>query len=85
MSETKAAKPKSKYQGKKSTFYIVNPGGAVHNVDKANASACLAKLGYRLATDAEIETFLKQPVQRADKPIAEPWKSQTLLTEQEDE
>lgn len=73
-----AKRPKSKYQGKtdkdgEAVFYIVNRGGAVHTVTRANARARLAQVGYRLATDEEIKEYLERPVQRHKNPIAPPW------------
>jgi hypothetical protein len=72
-------KSKSTYQGqrlgeeKTPTYYIVNKGGAVHMVTRELVTACLKKVGYRLATDEEIEQYRSTPVQRSDKPIAERW------------
>lgn len=72
-------KPKSKYQGqrlgveKQPTYYIVNKGGAIHMVNADLVKACLKKVGYRLATDEEIERYKAHPEQRFNKPLCEPW------------
>lgn len=63
MAEKKAAK----------RYFIVNPGGAVHEVNEADARWRLGMVGYRKATKAEIDEYLKRPIQRFDDPIAEPF------------
>jgi len=67
------AKAKSKYQGKKDIFFLVNPAGAVHDVIREQARGWLSKVGWRLATDEEIEKYKIRPTQRFDDPIAKPW------------
>lgn len=70
---------KSKYQGVDGVFYIVNPAGAVHSVEKAHARARLQKAGWRLANDGEIELYNESKIQRFDQPIAEPWTPEPLI------
>jgi hypothetical protein len=73
MAEKKTTQPKSKHQGVKGAYYIVNPAGAVHSVTREHATTRLQQVGYRLATDEEIEKFKSSKIQRAGRPIAEPW------------
>lgn len=51
-------KIKSRYQGREDIYYVVNPLGAVHDCKQEQAAACLARDGYRLATDDEIRDNL---------------------------
>lgn len=70
--EEKPAKPK-KVQGARGIYYLVNPAGAIHSVDREHARTRLAVAGWRLATEDEIATYKSQPVQRSDAPIAPKW------------
>lgn len=80
---------KSQYQGKPLTdrrgrptepaYYIVNPKGIVHICEIGHARMRLRKLGYRLATDDEIERFQECRVQSPDKPIATPYSPEPLI------
>ena len=60
-------------------YFIVNPAGAIHEVDRAHATWRLGQAGWRLATKAEVAELysargpLKPGEQRADRPICEPW------------
>jgi hypothetical protein len=52
-------------------FQIVNPGGAVHTVSRALAKELLGKVGYRLATTAEVKQLADQKGhQESSAPIA---------------
>lgn len=62
-----------KAQGAGGVYYIVNPAGAIHGVDREHAKWRLAAPGWRLATEDEIATYKGQKVQRSDKPICVPW------------
>lgn len=73
------AKVKSNYQGKEGVYYIVNPAGAVHDCSRDHATMRLKILGYRLATDAEIEQYTERKMQRFDQPIAEPWSPDPIV------
>jgi hypothetical protein len=66
-------KRKSKHQAKDGNYYLVNPAGAVHSCTRDHARMRLATVGWRLATDEEIERYLDQHEQRHDRPIAERW------------
>lgn len=57
-------------------FFIVNPAGAVHEVDEAHAKWRLGMAGYRMAAKNEVDTYLSQPIQRFDKPIAAPFNTE---------
>lgn len=62
-----------KRQGVGGAYYLVNPGGAIHGVDRDHAAWRLKTAGWRLATEEEIATYLAQPIQRHDRPICAPW------------
>lgn len=66
------AKP-TKVQGINGVYYLVNPGGAIHGVDREHARWRLASPGWRLATEDEITVYKGQAIQRADRPICTPW------------
>lgn len=70
--EPAEAKP-AKLQGASGVYYLVNPGGAVHGVDRAHAASRLKTAGWRLATQEEIAAYRGQSIQRADRPICQPW------------
>lgn len=56
------------------SYFIVNPKGAIHEVDRAHAAQRLAVMGWRLATTEEIATYdAAGGNQRFDRPLAEPW------------
>ena len=71
----KAAAPTIRAKVTEPTVYMVNPGGAVHEVTRSHARARMrADRRYRLATDREIaELGERQGMQRFDDPIAPPW------------
>lgn len=55
------------------TYYLVNPSGAIHEVDYDHAKNRLRQLGYRMATADEVAVYRETKVQRFDDPIARPW------------
>lgn len=63
----------SKYQGKGGQFFLRNPHGTIHEVDREHAKRRLAVAGWFLATDDEIEQYKEARVQLWDKPIGEKW------------
>jgi len=64
--KTTAKKPKR--------YFIVNPAGCVHEVERAHAEWRLKMgSGWRMAEEAEISAYLNARVQRADEPIAAPF------------
>lgn len=67
------AKPKAKRQKANGVYYIVNPGGAIHSVDRDHAAWRLRTAGWRLAAEDEITVYLSRETQRSDRPICEPW------------
>lgn len=67
---TTGAPPES---GRKA-YYVVNPGGAIHDCPREIASACLRQPGFRMATAAEIEELVRRSGhQTADNPICARW------------
>lgn len=62
-----------KRQGVGGVYYLVNPGGAIHGVDREHAAWRLKSAGWRLATEEEIVVYLGQPLQIHDRPICAPW------------
>jgi hypothetical protein len=61
-------------KGSVKVYYVVNPGGAVHDVTEARARELLKESGWRIATTAEIAELKKRKGhQVADDPIAEPF------------
>ena len=66
------AKP-VKQQGKAGVYYIVNPAGAVHSVERDHAAWRLRTAGWRMATEEEIAAYRGQEIQRHDRPIAPKW------------
>jgi len=55
-------------------YHIVNPAGAIHQVDRAHAENRLRTVGWRMATAAEIAELGKRAGnQRAGEPICQPW------------
>lgn len=71
--KTPAKGKKQKYQGVDDVFYLRNPAGAIHSVSRDHARVRLGQLGWDMATDTEIETYLGQRVQRSDRPIGDKW------------
>lgn len=51
------------------SFFIVNPAGAVHQVDEKHFYVRLEQKDYREATAEEIEAYIRQPKQIASDPI----------------
>ena len=59
------------------TYYIVNPAGAIHQVNEAHAKWRLGIVGWRLATKEEIQKLLDaKGAQEWDEPICEPFTSE---------
>ena len=55
-------------------YFIVNPKGCIHEVDRDHAKQRLAVAGWRMATAAEVaELDARGGEQRADNPICTPW------------
>ena len=70
---TEQADAPVKTQGVDGVYYIVNPAGAIHGVDREHARDRLKIAGWRLATEEEVAIYKDQPIQRADRPICQPW------------
>jgi hypothetical protein len=55
-------------------YFIVNPAGAIHEVDREHARWRLGQVGFRMATPAEVaELDARSGEQRADSPICARW------------
>lgn len=60
-------------------YYIVNPKGCIHEVDREHAAWRLIQIGYRLAKPEEIAALnsprggMAPGEQRFEQPIATPW------------
>lgn len=60
-------------------YYIVNPKGCLHEVDREHAAWRLSQIGYRLAKPEEIAALnsprggMAPGEQRFEQPIATPW------------
>lgn len=55
-------------------YYIVNPRGVIHAANRAVARESLKKLGYRLATKAEIDAYIAaNGRQEVGHPLAKPY------------
>lgn len=55
-------------------YYIVNPAGCIHDVDREHAANRLRIVGWRIATSAEVaELHARGGEQRANNPICAPW------------
>ena len=55
-------------------YYIVNPRGVIHCVDRTNATSQLKRVGYRLATKAEVGAYkAANGKQEVGKPLAKPY------------
>lgn len=66
-------------------FFVVNPAGAVHQVTKSHARELIKTVGWRLATNAEIEQYDGTKIQRFNKPIAKPFAEQLAELEGDDD
>ena len=61
------------YEDEKS-FYLVNPGGTVHNMPETLARIRLQQVGWRMATKEEIATlFRRKGLQTTKSRIAPKW------------
>ena len=59
---------------KEKRFFIVNRGGAIHEVTEEHARELLQKPGYRSATKAEVKKLTEaKGNQRFDEPLCEPF------------
>ena len=56
-----------------SRYFLVNPGGAIHEVTYAHAKTRLATVGWRMATADEVKAYQGQRTQVWNKPIGTPW------------
>lgn len=66
-------------------YFIVNPAGAIHEVDYDHAQERLKQPGYRSATKAEVKKLQAAGGnQRFDQPICEPFKATPVAIEIED-
>jgi hypothetical protein len=55
-------------------YFIVNPKGCIHEVEREHAKWRLSIVGWRMATAAEVaELDARGGEQRADDPICTPW------------
>lgn len=55
-------------------YFIVNPRGAIHEVEREHARMRLRQAGWRMATAEEIDALAaKNGKQVFDKPIVKPW------------
>jgi hypothetical protein len=55
-------------------YFIVNPAGCIHEVDREHARWRLGFTGWRMASKAELdELTARKGEQRCDSPICEPW------------
>lgn len=77
------AKEKEETNEKPKRYFIVNPAGAIHEVDKAHAEWRLGIVGWRNATAAEVKLLMEQKNQRFDSPICEPYKGTAVPVEVE--
>ncbi len=61
-------------KGAEKRYFIVNPAGAIHEVTREHAAWRLRQgAGWRMATAAEVKKYLATPVQRYDRPLADPF------------
>ncbi len=66
--------PPAEQRAQEKRYWMVNPAGAVHEVDREHAAMRLRQGGgWRKATQAEIRQYLSTRIQRWDKPIAPRW------------
>lgn len=65
----------------KKKYYIVNPAGAVHGVEREHAVERIQQVGWRKASPDEIREYKKRSEQRADDPIAAPWNPELMIEE----
>ncbi|MCL4867760.1 MAG: hypothetical protein KJ063_02230 [Anaerolineae bacterium] len=57
-------------------YFIVNPAGAIHEVTLDHAETLLRKVGFRSATQAEVNKLnAAKGEQRFDAPICTPFKA----------
>lgn len=69
-----ATKRKAAKQEEEPRYFIVNPAGAIHEVNQNHAQARLRQPGWRQATLAEVkELHARGGNQRFDDPICDPW------------
>ncbi len=56
-------------------YFVLNPGGAIHEVTREHAAQLFKNPGFRKPTAAQVKTYLAAKLQRHDKPIGEKWSS----------
>lgn len=72
MAPSKPKAPAAAPSGRR--YFIVNPAGCIHEVDREHARWRLSIVGWRMATAAEVAQLDAQGgEQRADSPICQPW------------
>ncbi len=60
--------------GSMKTYFLVNPGGAIHEAPRELAAERLREAGWRLATADEVAELKRRGGhQTADNPVCEPW------------
>lgn len=70
---TETTQPEPKAQGPR-RYFIVNPKGTIHEVDREHARERLRIAGWRVATAEEIAAYdAAGGNQVAGKPLAKPW------------
>jgi hypothetical protein len=68
-----AAKKATQEEPKKS-YFIVNPSGTIHEVNREHAKSRLSQVGYRMASPEEIKAYQDaNGNQKAGRPLAKPW------------
>lgn len=68
------AKPVRPAKAPEKVYYVVNPAGTIHGVDREHARGRLRQAGWRLATAEEVaELTTRGGHQTWDDPICEPW------------
>jgi hypothetical protein len=74
MSDDKKETTTTKKSSGPKRYYLVNPGGAIHEVTYDLAQSRLKRPGYRMATAAEVKELEKRGGNQTSKdPIAQPW------------
>lgn len=82
MTEKAIEKPKPEPKEKKALedlpesekpYYIINPAGAIHGVNKDRARELLRKPGYRMATKEEVKMYMAAKPHKGFGPVAKPW------------
>lgn len=59
---------------KEPRYFIVNPAGAIHEVNREQARERLQQIGYRKATKAEVDQLEAAGGRQVwDQPLCQPW------------